>query len=49
MEPFNKFIPLCEPLLDGNEKKYVTECLDENWISSSGKYHSGAWLCAGAV
>jgi perosamine synthetase len=26
------------PLLDGNERKYVMDCLDTNWISSQGKY-----------
>jgi len=31
-------IPVCTPLLDGNEKKYVDDCLRTNWISSSGKY-----------
>ena len=31
-------IPVCEPLLDGNEKKYVNDCLDSGWISSAGKY-----------
>ncbi len=32
------FIPVCEPLLNGNEKKYVADCMDTAWISSSGKY-----------
>jgi len=31
-------IPVCEPTLIGNEKKYVKDCLDTNWISSMGKY-----------
>ncbi len=31
-------IPVCEPTLGGNEKKYVTDCLESNWISSAGKY-----------
>jgi len=31
-------IPVCEPLLGKNEIKYITECLETNWISSSGKY-----------
>lgn len=31
-------IPVCEPLLAGNEEKYVLECLRENWISSGGKF-----------
>lgn len=32
------WIPVSEPLLDGNEKRYVLDALDSNWISSSGKY-----------
>jgi perosamine synthetase len=31
-------IPVCEPLLDGNEEHYVLDCLKTNWISSSGEY-----------
>ena len=31
-------IPVCEPTLRGNEKKYVNECLDANWISSAGRF-----------
>jgi len=31
-------IPVCEPLLAGNERKYVLDCLDTNWISSGGPY-----------
>jgi len=31
-------IPVCEPVLDGNEEKYVLDALRSNWISSSGKY-----------
>jgi len=27
-----------EPLLDGNEKKYLTECIDTGWISSEGPF-----------
>jgi perosamine synthetase len=35
----NKIIvPVNEPLLEGNEKKYLLECLKSNYISSSGKY-----------
>jgi perosamine synthetase len=33
-----KFIPVCEPLLAGNELKYVTEAVSSGWISSAGKY-----------
>ncbi|GHU94507.1 GDP-perosamine synthase [Spirochaetia bacterium] len=32
------FIPVCEPLLAGNELKYITEAVSSGWISSSGKY-----------
>lgn len=31
-------IPVYQPSLDGNEKKYVAECLDSTWISSKGKF-----------
>lgn len=33
-------IPVYQPSLSGNEKKYVNECLDSNWISSKGKFIS---------
>jgi perosamine synthetase len=33
-------IPVYQPCLNGNEKKYVNDCLDSNWISSKGKYVS---------
>ena len=29
---------VAQPKLDGNERKYVLDCLDTNWISSNGKY-----------
>lgn len=32
------FIPVNEPLLDGNEKKYLSECIDSGWISSEGPF-----------
>lgn len=32
------FIPVCVPFLNGNESKYVKDCIDTGWISSSGKY-----------
>jgi perosamine synthetase len=32
------FIPVNEPLLDGNEKKYLVECIDTGWISSEGPF-----------
>jgi perosamine synthetase len=32
------FIPVNEPLLDGNEKKYLLECIKTGWISSEGSF-----------
>jgi perosamine synthetase len=32
------FIPVNEPALNGNEKKYLLECLDTGWISSEGPF-----------
>lgn len=34
------FIPVNEPLLNGNEKKYLLECIDTGWISSEGPFIS---------
>lgn len=31
-------IPVYQPHLTGNEKKYVNECLDSTWISSKGEF-----------
>lgn len=31
-------IPVYQPSLRGNEKKYVNECLDSTWISSRGEF-----------
>ncbi len=31
-------IPIYQPDLSGNEKRYVGECLDDGWISSRGKF-----------
>ena len=33
-----KFLPVCSPLLEGNELSYVTEAVSTGWISSSGSY-----------
>jgi perosamine synthetase len=33
-----RFIPVAEPVLGGNEKDYVLDCLESGWISGSGKY-----------
>lgn len=32
------FIAVNEPLLNGNEKKYLNECIDTGWISSEGPF-----------
>ena len=32
------FIPVNTPLLDGNEKKYLIECIETGWISSEGPF-----------
>lgn len=32
------FIAVNEPLLNGNEKKYLCECIDTGWISSEGPF-----------
>lgn len=34
----NDFIPVNEPLLNGNERKYLLECIDTGWISSEGPF-----------
>lgn len=31
-------IPLSVPHIEGNEWKYIKECLDTNWVSSAGSY-----------
>jgi len=31
-------IPVNEPLLNGNEKRYLAECIDSGWISSEGPF-----------
>jgi len=33
-----QIIPVASPVLNGNEKAYVLDCLDSTWISSKGKY-----------
>ena len=34
----DKLIPVNEPLLDGNEKKYLMECVETGWVSSEGPF-----------
>ena len=36
--PVPKRIPVAQPVFNGNEKKYVLDCLETGWISSVGKY-----------
>ena len=43
-------IPVCKPWLPGNEKKYILDAIETNWISSAGEYikkfeHSFAKFC----
>lgn len=33
-------VPVNTPLLDGNEKKYLDQCIDSGWISSEGPFVS---------
>ena len=33
----NDFIPLHRPIFNGNEKKYLIDCIDSNFVSSVGK------------
>jgi perosamine synthetase len=33
-----KRLPLSEPVISGNEWKYVKECLDTGWVSSAGEF-----------
>lgn len=47
------FIPVSAPALQGNEKRYVDECLDTTWISSIGVFidrfeHAFAERCGAA-
>jgi perosamine synthetase len=35
---YNRWIPVAAPSLQGNEKRYVMDCLDSTWISSTGEY-----------
>ncbi len=34
----DEFLPVAAPMLVGNERQYVLDCLDSSWISSSGAY-----------
>lgn len=34
----DSFIPVAQPDLSGNEKKYLNQCLNSSWISSKGEF-----------
>ncbi|MBE6119182.1 MAG: LegC family aminotransferase [Erysipelotrichaceae bacterium] len=34
----SKFIPLCVPNFEGNEKKYVDDAVEQTWVSTGGAY-----------
>ncbi|HVR08641.1 MAG TPA: DegT/DnrJ/EryC1/StrS family aminotransferase [Thermoanaerobaculia bacterium] len=36
--PDRRLIQVCETLLDGNELRYLTECVESNWVSSAGRF-----------
>jgi len=42
-------IPVNEPLLNGNEKKYLGACIDTGWISSEGPFVSAFEECVAAI
>ena len=33
-----KNIPLHEPRFNGNEKKYLSQCIESTWVSTTGKF-----------
>ncbi len=33
-----KRIKIANPIFNGNEKKYLNECIDEGWVSSNGRF-----------
>jgi perosamine synthetase len=37
-DDMSAMIPVNEPLLNGNEKKYLIECIESGWISSEGPF-----------
>jgi len=37
-EIMKQFVPVNEPLLNGNEEKYLVDCIRTGWISSEGPY-----------
>ena len=37
-EPDHRRIPLSVPCLEGNERAYLAECIETNWVSSAGPF-----------
>jgi len=37
-EVLGRVLPVCEPLLEGNELAYLRECIETNWISGHGSF-----------
>jgi len=35
---YDELIPVNQVVLDGNERKYVNQCIDTGWISSEGAF-----------
>lgn len=38
LDKARRYIPVCGPDLEGNELKYITDCVKTTWISSCGSY-----------
>src|SRR5262249_5694027 len=38
VQGLDRIIPVCHPVLAGNEEKYLVECVRTNWISSAGNF-----------
>jgi len=38
MDTPERFIPVAEPVLTGNELAYVSDCVTSGWVSSIGQY-----------
>src|SRR6478735_2202301 len=32
------FVPLARPILEGNELKYLTQCIDEGYVTHAGRF-----------
>ena len=36
--PRKQFVPLHEPAFNGNEKLYLSQCIDSTYVSSAGEF-----------